>query len=79
MDQQPSLAISDKNTAKPSLWGRLKTVVAEARGTFKESGFKGVFRRYGWKIFAVFFFYYLIRDSILYIFIPWMIARHFVN
>ena len=62
-------------------------LLAEVRGVFREGastgGFKGglraVFKRYGWKILVIFFLYYLIRDSILYIFIPWLIARHFIE
>lgn len=66
-------------TVKPAFGKRLKTVIIEARATFREAGFKGVVRRYGWKIFAVFFVYYLVRDLTLYIFIPWLIAKHFLN
>jgi hypothetical protein len=63
----------------PSLWTRTKLIIKECRETFKQAGFKGVFRRYGWKAFAVFFCYYLVRDSILYILIPYLIARGFMN
>ncbi len=49
--------------------------VREARATFRESGFRGVVKRYGWKVFAAFFLYYLIRDSFLYIFIPYVLTR----
>lgn len=50
-------------------------VIREARAIFKESGLRGVIRRYGWKFFAFFFTYYLIRDVTLYIIIPWYIAK----
>ena len=49
--------------------------ILEAKGTFKTSGFKGVVKKYGWKFFAFFFAYYLIRDVCLYIILPWYIAR----
>jgi len=49
--------------------------IHEARATFKAQGFRGVIKRYGWKAFAFFFAYYLIRDSILYIIIPFLIAK----
>lgn len=65
--------------SKPSLWKRLKSIIYEARDTFRQSGFKGVVKRYGWKVFAVFFVYYLVRDVTLYILIPWLIAKHFVG
>ena len=42
---------------------------------FKEDGFKGVLRKGGWKILFYFFMFYLIRDSILYILIPYLIYK----
>jgi hypothetical protein len=51
-------------------------VIQEARSVFREHGLKGVIRRFGWKFFAFFFIYYLIRDLTLYVLIPWYIARH---
>lgn len=36
---------------------------------------KGLYRKYGLKLFLAFFFYYLIRDVTLYILIPWWIAQ----
>lgn len=65
-------------TSTPQGLTKVKAFVSEIRITFKETGFKGVFRRYGWKMVAAIFFYYLIRDSFLYIFIPWMIAKRFI-
>lgn len=50
-------------------------VLVEAKQVFREAGLKGVIRRYGWKFFAVFFMYYLIRDVSLYILLPWYIAQ----
>lgn len=47
----------------------------DARRIFKEGGFRAVVKRYGWRVFAAFFIYYLIRDSILYLLIPYLIAR----
>ena len=49
--------------------------ILDARELFKTQGFRGVVKRYGWKLFACFFLYYLVRDSILYIFIPYMITK----
>jgi hypothetical protein len=51
-------------------------VFREAKQIFRESGLKGVIRRYGWKFFAVFFAYYLIRDITLYIILPWYLAKN---
>ena len=41
----------------------------------KEHGFKKTVKKFGWKLFAVRFLYYLIRDSILYIIIPYLILK----
>ena len=42
---------------------------------FKKNGFKGVLKEGGWKILIYFFLYYLIRDTILYIIIPYLIVK----
>jgi hypothetical protein len=47
----------------------------KARDEFRANGFRGLFKRYGWKVFVIFFCYYLIRDSILYILLPYLIAK----
>ena len=42
---------------------------------FKKSGFKGLIKEGGWKLLIFFFMYYLIRDSILYIIIPYLVVK----
>jgi hypothetical protein len=50
------------------LWIRhLQTRVS---ATWKQGGLKALFREFGWKMFAVIFIYYLIRDVTLYILLP---------
>lgn len=49
--------------------------VREVRDVFKREGMRGAVKRYGWKLFAAFFVYYLIRDSIIYLLIPYLIAQ----
>jgi len=51
---------------------RFSAFIKEARGIFRASGFKGLFAKYRWKMVAVFFTYYLIRDSFLYILLPYL-------
>ena len=63
--------------SKTTSFDKLRSALQNVRSTFHETGFKGVIRRYGWKVFAVFFVYYFVRDLTLYIAIPWLIARHF--
>jgi hypothetical protein len=58
---------------------KLRAFLREARGVFREGGFKALFRRYGWKLIAVFFVYYLIRDSILYIILPYLVVRGIIG
>lgn len=47
----------------------------DARQLMRESGMRAVVKKYGWKFFAAFFAYYLIRDSILYILLPYLITQ----
>lgn len=45
------------------------------RADLKEKGFKKFVMDMGWKVALGIFLYYLIRDSILYILIPYLIAK----
>lgn len=49
--------------------------VLEVRTLYREAGFRGVFKRYGWKVIAGFFAYYLIRDLTLYVLLPYLVAK----
>ena len=40
------------------------------KATYAEGGFRGLRAKYGWKLFAAIFCYYLIRDTLLYIVLP---------
>ena len=42
---------------------------------YKEHGFKGVWNVGGWRVIAYFILFYLIRDTILYIIIPYLIVK----
>lgn len=54
-----------------SLFKKLK----EYRQVIKKNGFKGFIKIYGWKVVVVVFLYYLVRDSVLYILIPYLLAK----
>lgn len=41
----------------------------------KNEGFKQLFRKRGWKFLLVIVAYYLIRDSILYLIIPFLVLK----
>ncbi len=60
-------------------WTRLRDFVREATLTFRQGGFKGTLRRYGWRLFAGFFLFYLVRDVTLYIVVPYLVARGFLS
>lgn len=47
------------------------TMFSEIKATFKQDGFQGLRKRYGWKIVAGIFAYYLVRDITLYVVIPY--------
>ena len=40
-------------------------------------GWKGLLKKHGWKAFAAFFVFYLVRDLILYVAIPLGLAKYF--
>ena len=50
---------------------------------YRKDGFRGVFKKGGWKLLFYFFMFYLIRDTILYIFIPYVVGKgifdNFIN
>lgn len=43
----------------------------------REGGYKLLIKQKGWVVLAAFFLYYLIRDSILYILIPYLAIKGF--
>ena len=49
--------------------------VKAARQILKEEGVRALFSRYGWKLVAVIFCYYLIRDLSLYVLLPLLILQ----
>ncbi|WP_374073360.1 hypothetical protein [Bdellovibrio bacteriovorus] len=66
----------DQAPIKPKFLDRwTPKVLREAKQVFREGGIKGVIRRYGWKVFAAFFVYYLVRDVTIYILLPLYLAN----
>ena len=49
--------------------------IREYVAIWKAEGFRELLRQKGWKVVAIIFFYYLIRDSFLYILLPYLIAK----
>ena len=50
---------------------------------YKKDGFRGLVKKGGWKLLFYFFMFYLIRDTFLYILIPYLIGKgifdNFIN
>ena len=44
---------------------------------YRREGFKGVVKKGGWRLLLGLFLYYLIRDSFLYLILPYLVARGF--
>ena len=42
---------------------------------YKKNGFKKTIKKLGWKVILLIFMYYLIRDSILYIIIHYLVGK----
>lgn len=55
------------------------SIIREFRATLKETGWRGAVKKYGWKLFAVLFVYYLVRDVTIYLLIPYLVSRHLVS
>jgi len=44
---------------------------------YRAGGFTKLIREKGWTVLVTFFLFYLLRDSILYIFIPFLVYSNF--
>jgi len=53
---------------------RLTTFLRTLRDERRALGWRGLFRKRGWKLVGVFVAYYLVRDVVLYILIPLGVA-----
>lgn len=53
--------------------------MSEWLGIFREKGFRGFIKEKGWKIVLVFFLYYLVRDSLVYIIIPYLVINNIIQ
>ena len=50
-------------------------IIIEWTALLREVGFKGFIKEKGWKIVIAIFLFYLVRDSVLYIILPYFAAR----
>lgn len=72
---EPTPEPSSLPVARLGGFARPRAFLREATQTFREGGFRGTLRRYGWKLFAAFFLFYLVRDVTLYVVLPYLAAR----
>ncbi len=49
--------------------------VQKIRDQLRAEGFRAVVKTLGWKVIAGIIIYYLVRDTLLYLVIPYLIAR----
>ena len=51
--------------------------IRQLRQERREIGWRGLLKKHGWKAFAAFFAFYLVRDLILYVAVPLGLAKYF--
>tara|TARA_B100002019_G_C20842243_1_gene390474 strand:+ start:154 stop:387 length:234 start_codon:yes stop_codon:yes gene_type:complete len=51
--------------------------ISKSVAVFREKGFKAGLKSLGWKTLAAIFIFYLVRDVIIYILIPYFVAKGF--
>lgn len=44
----------------------------------KKEGFKSLLKKRGWKVFAIVAGYYIVRDTVIYIIVPYLIAQNMI-
>ncbi len=68
-------AALDRLSAKNILIRFYKYYIIDSILIVKREGFKALIKKRGWKVFAIVIGYYSIRDTIVYIIVPLLIAK----
>ena len=68
-------AALDRLSTKNILLRFYKYYIIDSILIVKREGFKALLKKRGWKVFAVVIGYYTVRDTILYIIVPFVIAQ----
>lgn len=68
-------ATLERLSAKNILLRFYKYYIIDSILIVKREGFKALLKKRGWKVFAVVIGYYTVRDTILYIIVPFIIAQ----
>ncbi|MCO5142885.1 MAG: hypothetical protein M9962_07335 [Oligoflexia bacterium] len=74
LEKEP-LDFTQKSKTEGKKFSLVPALLIDIKNTWKKEGLKRVLQVHGWKAVAIFFSYYLIRDSILYLLIPYLIAQ----
>ncbi|MBQ83612.1 MAG: hypothetical protein CMG31_02285 [Candidatus Marinimicrobia bacterium] len=54
-------------------------LVSEWRDIYRKGGFTLIIRKRGWVVVFAFFFFYLIRDTVLYLLLPYLAVKGFFS
>lgn len=69
-------ATLERLSAKNILIRLYKFYIIDSILIAKREGFKTLLKKRGWKVFAIIICYYVIKDSIVYLLIPYLLARN---
>ncbi len=72
-------ATLERLSAKNILIRFYKYYIIDSILIVKREGFKALIKKRGWKVFAVVISYYTVRDTILYVIVPFVIAQGIFN
>jgi hypothetical protein len=54
-------------------------IIQNWKATIKEKGWKGFVKQHGWKVFIGIIIFYLIRDTLIYIIIPFLVINNIIT
>lgn len=59
----------------------MKVFAGQVRGMYlviRTEGWRAAWRKFGWRLLAVVFLYYLVRDLVVYVLVPLLFAARFL-
>ena len=76
-EENPKKSVEKKTEVTRKSWrDRLvPTFIFEYVQIWRKEGFRALIKKKGWKVVVLIICYYLVRDSILYLLIPYLIAK----
>lgn len=70
-----ALTFAAKALRQNPLFKLYKQYIIDSIVIIKQSGFKALLRQRGWKFFGVIVGYYAVRDTLVYIILPYCVAK----